>query len=355
MEEKIPWLQCRTGRKCCLLARDEKAFYLIEVGRRLDADTEYWLIHHGISEQVLQQRQLAYEYIPRNVLRGVALEGNQAGERIFLYPKSGKRKLMLDRDYENADMEKFFEGIAEFAPPKSREPGLRGWRKERQNRELFHKLRYVSPGLFMVSCGVNLCYVVSGNWILFTLSLMCLAAQLGLAVAMPVYFTIHLPKGAKKQNVYNLELPLTVSVMILFFRFRLNWMSYDALWYIIPVGAVLGALVYWRVVDLHQEDGGLLASVMLGIFLTLILATQINEVYDFTPPRSYCLEVEDLRYSSGKNSSYYCTVTLPDGAEEELRVSAELYRQLEEGDLVRVEVDTGVLGIDYGKVTGKEK
>ncbi len=115
-----------------------------------------------------------------------------------------------------------------------------------------------------------------------------------------------------------------------------------------------GGLVYWRVVDLHQDDWGLLSSLLLGAFAAMILAGQINEVYDFTPAESYVLEVEELRSSSGKNSSYYCTVTLPDGREVEASVYWDLYRQLEEGDFVRVEHDTGALGIEYVRVISKK-
>ena len=354
MEERIPWLVCRMGKKCCLLAKDEKAFYIIEVGKNLDWETEEWLLRQGVSEALLKELNLAFEYIPKALLRGVALEGNRAGDALYLYLKSERRKLTLELDYEKEQMETFLEGIERFTAPQSHEPGLRGWRKERQNRELFHRLRFVAPAFLIAGAGVSIGYVVTGNWILFTLSLLCILMQLGLAMAMPVYFTIFLPKGKKKQNVWDLGFPLGVMMLILFLRFRLNWMSYHAFWYILPTGAVLGALVYWRVVDLHQQDGGLFSSLILGAFTALVLAGQINEVYDFTPPESYVLEVENLRSSKGKNRSYYCTVTLPDGREVDVSVSRKVYQDLEKGDLVRVMHGTGALGIEYARIAGEE-
>lgn len=354
MENQTPWLVCRAEKQCCLLAKDEKAFYIIEVGKNLNWETEEWLLRQGISEALLKELQLSFEYIPKNALRGVALDGGRAGDHVYLYIQSEKRKLTLEMDCEKTELDGFFEGIPRFTAPKSREPGVSGWRKERQDPELFRRLRYVAPGLLAVGSGVSVGYVITGHWVLFTLTLLCAASGLGLAMAMPVYFTVFLPKGKKKQKVRDLGFPLTVMMMILFFRFRLNWLTYDPLWYILPAGAALGALVYRRLVDLHQEQGMLFSSLILGAFAALLLAGQINEVYDFSPPETYVLEVEDLRISTGKNRRCYCTVMLPDGREVDVSVSWSLYRNLENGDFVRVIHDTGLLGIEYARVTGKE-
>ena len=289
MENQIPWLVCRTGKKCCLLAKDEKAFYIIEVGKNLDWETEEWLLRQGISEELLKELNLAFEYIPRSVIRGVAQEGNRAGDTVYLYLKTEKRKLPLEQHYDKEWMENFFEDLPRFTPPKNREKGLRGWRKQRQDPQLYEKLRYVSPAFLAAAAAVGIGYVATGHRAFFTLLLLCLTGILGLVMAMPAYFTIHLPKGKKKQNVWNLEWPMLIVMMILFLEFRLDWMSYRPLLLILPIGAVIGALVYWRVVDLHQEDGMLFSSLIIGAFAALLLAGQINEVYDFTPGESYSL------------------------------------------------------------------
>ena len=39
MEEYAPWLTCRMGKQLYLLAKDAKAYYLIEVGKNLDYAT----------------------------------------------------------------------------------------------------------------------------------------------------------------------------------------------------------------------------------------------------------------------------------------------------------------------------
>ena len=354
MEEYVPWLTCRMGRQLYLLAKDVKAYYLIEVGKNLDYATEECLQQRGVSEELLKELKLPFIYIPKTTLRGATFSGHEAGDYVYLYLKSEKKKLMLELDYDLACMEDFFADIQRFAAPKTKKTGDNGWRKERQDKELYKRCRFVPAAFLIVGMAVSIGYVVTGNWIFFTLTLLCIAAQIGLAMALPVYFTIHLPKGAKKQNVLNFEFPLIVITLIVFLRSRLNWMSYEALWYLLPSGAALGALVYWRIVDLHQENGRLLSSLILGAFVAVILAGQINEVYDFTPPESYILQVEDLYTTSGKNRRHYCTVTMPDGREVDISVPRTLYRELDEGDFVQVEHDIGVLGIEYVRVVSEE-
>ena len=349
-----PWITCRMGKKLHLLAKDEKAYYIIEVGKHLDFATAEWLEQQGVSEKLLKELQLPFTYVPKSNLRGVAITGNDAGEYIYLYLKSEKKKVMLELDYDPDWMEDFFAGLERFTAPKTKEPGNKSWRKERQDKELFHKLRFVAPAFLVLGAGSSIGYVMTAHWAVYTVVLLCIAAQLGLAVFMPVYFTIYLPKGAKKQNVWNLDTPLIVMMLILCFRMRFNWMSYDALWWILPLGALTGALIYWRVKDLHQDEWALLSSLLMGMIAAVFLAAQINEVYDFTPPETYILEVEDLHSSGGKRRSYYCTVTLPDGRESDVSISWSLYQELRKGDYVQVMNDTGALGIEYIRVVSEE-
>lgn len=354
MEEYAPWLTCRMGKKVCLLAKDEKAYYIIEVGKRLDYATEEWLQQQGVSEDLLKELQLAFTYVPTSELRGVAISGNEAGDNIYLYIKSEKKKLVLELDYDAGWMDAFFLSIPRFAAPREKKRGDRGWRKEKQDKELYNKLWFVPLVFLAAGAASGIGYAMTGHWTWFTLSLLVISAQIGLAMAEPVYFTIYLPKGEKKQNVRDLEIPLFISSALLLFRSRVNWLSYDLMWYILPAGAAVGAVIYARVKDMHREKGAVLAVPILAAFCALILAGQINEVYDTTPAETYVLEVEDLRSSGGKNRSYYCTVILPDGRETELKISWKLYQELNEGDLVFVEYDTGVLGIEYANVVAKK-
>lgn len=355
MELNAPWVTCREGKKIMLLAKDEKAYYIIEVGKNLDYATEEWLEQQGISEALLKELQLSFTFIPKTALRGVAFTGCDAGEELYLYMKSEKKKLTLELDYSAAWMDAFFTGIPRMTAPKKKAVGAKGWRSERQDQQLYHRLRFVAPAFLIVSIALGVGYLMTGHWVFHMLCLLDLFAQIGLALAMPAYFTIYLPKGAKIQNVWDLEWSFLAVTVFLLLRARGGWLSYEALWYAVPIGAVFGAVVYWRVVDFHYEKWSLPAVVLLSAFGFFFLAGQINSVYDFKEPQSYVLEVEDLDFSSGRRSrNYYCTVTLPDGREVRLNISRTLYLELEEGDYVRVEYSTGALGIEYARAYPNE-
>ena len=349
MDYHEPWITCRTGKKVYLLAKDEKAYYLIEVGKHLDYETEEWLQQQGVSEALLKELKLGFTYIPKAALRGVAFTGTEAGENLYLYLKSEKKKLTLELDYTSAWLDGFFLGIPRLTAPKKKEMGAPAWRKKQQDQQLFHRLRFVAPAFLIISIAAGVGYLVTDHWAVYTLCLLCLFAQIGLALVMPAYFTIYLPINRKRQNVWDLEGSFIVLTIILLLRARLGWLSYEALWYLLPIGAVFGAIIYWRVVDFHYEKWALPAVMLLGAFGCFVMGGQINAVYDFKEPQSYVLEVEELDFSSGKNRSYYCWVTLPDEREVRLNISQSLYRELDVGDSVRVEHSTGILGIEYAK------
>lgn len=351
MENSQPWIVCRMGKKVFLLAKDDKAFYIIEVGKRLDSETEEWLQNQGVSEELLKELQLSFTYIPKTALRGFALSGYEAGEYVYLYLKSEKKKLMLELDYDPEWMDGFFKGIRRLSTPKKKNPGDNNWRKQHRNPETYDKLKYVAP-VFLI-CGLisGLSWMLTHHWLAFTACLGLCAVQLLLALCFPVYFTIFLPKGAKKQCVWNLDISMWCCGVWLLFGISEDWFNFHALLWQIPLGIGLGALIYWRVRDLHRESWGLFSCLMLCCFFTMFLAGEINIVYDFTPGESMVLEVEDLHSSSGRRSrSYYCTVILPDGGTEQISISRSLYLELKEGDLVRVEHNIGALGMEYSKV-----
>lgn len=126
MDAQTPWLVCRAGKKCNLLAKDDNAFYIIEVGKNLDWETEEWLQTQEITEDLLKELKLAFTYIPRKDIWGVAFSGCGAGDRVYLYLRSEKRMLTLEDDYAQTFMDSFFENLNRFTPPKQKTPGNKG-------------------------------------------------------------------------------------------------------------------------------------------------------------------------------------------------------------------------------------
>lgn len=351
MKNQEPWIVCRNGKQVCLLAKDEKAYYIIEVGKRLDYAVEEWLMQQGISEDLLKELQLSFTFIPKNALRGYAISGCEAGEYVYLYLKSEKKKLILEDDYDPEWMDDFFKGIHSMSTPKKKNPGDNNWRKQYRNPETYDKLKYVAPVFLFCGLVSGLSWMLTRHWLAFTACVGLCAVQLLLVLCFPVYFTIFLPKGAKKQCVWNLDISIWCCGIWLLFGLSEDWLDFHALLWQIPLGIGLGALIYWRVRDLHRKPWGLFSCLLLCCFITMLLAGKANIVYDFTPGESMVLEVEDLHTSSGRRStSYYCTVILPDGGTEKISISRSLYLELKEGDLVRVEHNIGALGMEYSKV-----
>ena len=86
---------------------------------------------------------------------------------------------------------------------------------------------------------------------------------------------------------------------------------------------------------------------MIGGLIGGSFAGYCNIRFDKNPRQVYTLVVEDLRRSGGKSKSYYCTVTMPDGRQEELEITHSTWIDLEEGDPVKVVVGRGALGVGY--------
>lgn len=355
MEMNASWITCRMGKKLYLLAKDEIAYYLIEVGKNLDYATEEWLEKQGVSEILLKELQLPFIYIPKSNLRGVAITGNEAGEYIYLYLKSEKKKLMLELDYDSDWMEDFFFGIPRFAAPQSthRKKKSDDWRKEKQNPELLHKLRFVVPVCFALNACASAGFVLTAHWAWFTLCLILLAGQTALLIGMPAYFAFPVSKK-KKTNAWELDIPLDVMFIILLLRFRMNTLSDKAFWISAAIGIAVAFVIYLFLKDLHEDKWAPLGVVLLGALAGWYFIGHANEVYAFSPTEKYVLMVEDTRKSGGKRDSYYCTVTLPDGREVDLQISRIMYNDLEEGDYVRVEVGEGFFGIEYANVYSAE-
>ena len=349
MENTELWIVCKRKSKVHLLARDEQAYYIIEVGRHLDYATEEWLCQQGVSEALVKELKLTYQRLSVKELRGVAIGGELAGDMICLYPKSGKRlDFTLELDYEDAFVEDFFRSIPRFAPPKKPGDKKLDWRAQKQDPVLFERLKYVPPLCMVVAASAACGYVRTSHWIGFTLCLICMAVQIGLAVCMPVYFTITLPKGAKKHKVWELELPLLVPMCILIFRSRVNLLEDSAFWVTLLIGAAAGFVLYQYLPDMKEEKWGLLCTMMVSAFAGMLLIGQCNQVYDFKVKDNYVLQVEDLHTSSHRRGrTYYCHVTLPDGRTVSLDISGDLYKSLEVGDWIRVERGEGAFGMEY--------
>ena len=350
-----PWIICRSGKKVILLARDDKAFYIIDAGKNLDYATEEWLERQGISEDILRELKLSYDYIPKTAVKSVAIGGCQAGDGVYLYLHSGKRsEHILELDYEKADMEKFFSGITRCTPPKQKKTAGKkdkNWRTEGRDPELFEKFKIVAPILLGSSVLSNLAYVIIGGRLVYLLCLITIIAPVVLVLMYPQYFTLLPADKGKKSDAWELEWTFFIHLFTLVFLSPpRNWLRDEAVGLVLGVCAVTSVLVALCIKECRKDKWSFFLALIMGGVIGLTSAEHVNEVFAYMEPESCVVMVEDLERSGGKHKSYECTVMLPDGREVELDISRRLYYDLEVGDYVRVEHGVGLLGIEYANV-----
>ena len=353
MEMNAPWITCRMGKKLYLLAKDEKAYYLIEVGKNLDYATEEWLEQQGVSEMLLKELKLPFTYIPKSNLRGVAITGNEAGEYIYLYLRSEKKKVMLELDYEPEWMNEFFLGFPRFTPPadkSSKKKKEANWRREKRDLELFNKLFWVPWVLGLTGFGVNLVFAWARSLFWFCLWLVMLALPVVLVILMPGYFTLIPVDKGKKADARELYFPMLINLFAILPMINNNILDDGMFWPVFGIGGAVCFVVLILAEEFRREPVYLILFAFLGGVFGVGPVSEANELLPHELPQAYVLEAEDVYKSGGKTDDYYCTVTLPDGREENLEISRKLFDSLREGDLVRVEVGEGFFGIEYANV-----
>ena len=349
MEKHAPWIRCRTGMTQILLARDEKAYYIIEVGKKLDYATEEWLESQGVSEELLKELQLPFTYIPRKMIQSIDFTGQKAGDRLHIKLKKDKKVVSLGENLTDDRIREFFDGILRTRIPKENIVNRRNanWRREKRDPVLYKKLWWVSVALGAVSAFSLIGFHQTKSPFWFTLCLVMMGAPVALDILMPGYFTIFFSEKNKKPDAWSLEIPLAISYFGMVFCGRLNTFDDGAFLKIAGLCALGAMLICLLAEEFRRKPIWVLMPLALGAMCVSFAVCHANVVYAPEEPQSYVLAVEDTRISSGKNTSYYCTVTLPDGREMELSISRTLYRELEVGDYVRVDHGVGALGLEY--------
>lgn len=344
-----PWLTCSEKNKLFLLAKDDNAYYLIAADKKLDIAAEETLKNKGVTERILRDLGLNFERIPKSALRGIALGGYGAGSLVYLYQKSGKRKLMLQDDYSREWMDQFFFGLQWFTPPadENNTPAQKSWRKQSQDPEMFKQLKFVPIllGAASLICGIGYRFAGGAAW--FVGCVICVLVPVVLDILFPAYFTLLNFKDKAEKDAWELNIPVFFVIVFLITMPMRNWLNESDFWKVIGISAVSFSLLMCLVEEFRREKWAFFAALLLGAFLGQVLVGHGNEVFAHTPPETYTLTVEELRTSRRREK---CTVTMPDGQRVELGISGELYRTLEVGDLVLVECGVGAFGIEYANV-----
>ena len=234
---------------------------------------------------------------------------------------------------------------------KKNKKNAKDWRKGRQDPQIYEKLKWLSAGMTILSFICTFAYRIRGGLALYLASLIWLVLPIVLDIAFPAYFSLILPARGEKKKARNLFPPVLVHGWLMCLGPGNNWLDGRMYLAVLLVSAVLATLVLGIFAEeFRRQKANLLAVFLLAGAFGMFEAGHFNKELDFSEPEIYTLAVEDLDYTGGKNSSYRCIVTLPDGREAALEIKANFYKTLEIGDPVRVEVSTGALGIEYASV-----
>lgn len=357
--EAVDWLICqngRGGRKEILLARDEKSFFVIYVHDGLTHDKRNTLQLQGVSENLLKKLDVHFDKIPKSAIRGVAIGGYSAGDMVYLYPNSGRRmKFQLRVNHEMKQVEDYFENMKRFAPPTDKKEKKRNeeyWRREGRNQQLYESLGIVIPIMVVVSFVVGIMYARTSAWYWFVGCLFCVMLPLVLVILLPQYFTLIMAARGKKSDALEASWIFFGVVLWLAVMPAKNWLDAQT-WLIAALlcGGICTLLLGLLAEEFRKKKEYLFAVFFISAIVGVSLVGHANEVFDYGEPESYILKVEELDYWRGgrrnRSKHYECSVILPDGREAEMDISKEFYDRLKVGDLIRVELSEGALGIEY--------
>lgn len=348
-QEEGQYLLLQQGQnKLFLLLRSGNEFHIVTVDKRLTEEAEEKLLAiYPCSDASLRELGVNFQKISP---RGVAVSGWEAGCPVILYIGKKRQKYVLSDNYGQKTIDAFFAGVPRFTPPQPKKSKHEeDWRKQNRDPDLYHRLRFVPPLLVVLMTVFSIGYVNYQTWEWYLGCLVCLVVPVILDIALPAYFTIMFPEKGKEVDAWELGWIYFIHLLVLIMFPGHNWLNENVfllVWGI--VGSSTALILGLFAEEFRRKKSSLLVIfLMVGLLGTFVVG-HVNEAFDFSEPQSHILTVRELHDSrSRRNSTYKCTVTLPDGRQVDLEVSRDFYMSLEIGDSVLVEQRIGALGIEY--------
>lgn len=348
------------GNNHYLLLRSDSQIHILTVDRRMNEQTEEWLLAQPRSVAAMNERQLSRNSIDVTRIRKISAEGTGAGCVVEIFQQQGKLRYMLSDDTTQEDMDILFRDIPCIKPWKP-DNLPKDWRTRQQNPELRKKTK-------VWGTAVNVVGVVSGiltmslgymtPWLCW-INLLCIVAGVALYCLFPAYYTmIEPPKGSRSPKrahliLYSISVPaLGLIVACLTYGKILSW------WRVFAVCGILAAVITWLLCKSSPElqtSGMVLVTGLICLVLSIGPVTAVNLLMDFGPEQLIRTEVVDKDISSGsKSGDTYILYVMLEGEKTGIRVWGSLYRQLEVGDTARVVIRQGACGIPYAIITESE-
>ena len=281
-------------------------------------------------------------------IRGVAAEGCGAGDRLVFYVGKKKLRYILSDDADPEQMNRMFHGVEKFPLPKKKyKPS--DWRLEQQKKELLPVMKGIKTVLLLAALGSCMGLVFHHPaWSIpgIVVSVVCGILEL----MYPQYFTLlDFGKGESSKHAIGLAFPAALPLMVqtLYVNARYDFLTME-IWIWSAGMAVAICVVFGLLVrEFSDRTGDLLALLLLlGLFLSGPIG-MVNGLTDWQRPVVYPVIVEDLYISSGKTTTYHCTVTLQGGEDFVIQITEDEYNDLAVGQQITIAHHSGGLGMEY--------
>ena len=368
----IPHFELVQGKSRFLVFRLGEDFHIIDCNEALTKEKRFAVLESGCTPDQMRDMGLSGTTIAKLDLTAITVTGCGPQDDVIFY--LGKKKLgyRFAMSYEQKKVDDFFRGI----PRKQYKTRYRlkggrdlDWRLKEQDEAKYQKLRPVGwvynslcALIWLIPVVMQKLNLALIGWLVIGLCLVGVA----LDAVFPVYFSIIVidgqpselkwpRKARKKLKSRSINLGYGMLGTLLLFGIACND-QYQVLqeglllkMALLPSLVMALLLVFsCREFQEHQEAFALL-------LLSAVIAVMLNFAA-FIPHFNHILGPETESYEppvvdkysiSGKNTSYYCEVQLPDGQIVRLNVTRAEYERLEMDDTMELQYGAGFFGLEY--------
>lgn len=366
----IPHFMLNRGNKEYLIIRMDDVFHIIDADEHLTKEKRAAILEKGCTPAEMQQMGLSGMTIPKSDIKSLTVTGCGYMDDVIFRLNRQKLAFWFPQAYEQRKVDDFFRGIPRKQyKTRHRVKGgkHRDWRMREQNYELYCKLRPVGwvwnilcAGIVLIPLLTKTIHVRHLGWIITGMSLFAIL----LDIFMPEYFTIiwiqnnrrlsNRKYGQRELKTRAINLGFGLSLIVGFFVLLCSggYHLFDP-FRVLPPALIATAIVSITLLlfarEFQEQFSAWLVSLLLILFFNIFaFVPHFNHVLgpDLSPVNA---TIVDQHKSSGakRGTNYYCTVTLPDGRELDVKVSREEYDALAPGDTIDLQVGTGFFGIDY--------
>lgn len=349
---ELDYLHIRKGVQSYLLLKGTTHFHLVRVDSNLSESKMSRLLRiYPCGNDKLRELGLHYSAFKAENLRGVVFYGYNIGDELELWIGNTVR-YTLASNYTDEQLSSFFHGYTITRSLPSQRTGLPP-----------KHIRIISWTLNIVSliCSLLFCILQTPYKLWSALCVLCPVTAVALRLLFPTSFTLEDGSMEKKIGTFrkshrkgNLLIPsVIVPGMALSIRSLTDFTFPDNTFTMLLVAAAIisvVAVVLYGILNNGFRNGlvNTIGILFVAVLVCLGVVGQLNYLLDFNEPEAYILEVSDKKVDRGpRSTSYYCTVTMPNGESLEVNMSASTYRGIEVGEEITVIYHSGAFDIPF--------